>query len=807
MAILSTTLPTNQSVNLVDTPGFTIASLIMCDLGSGNTTSTDGGTSFAQTLYDSSTTLTFDSGVAGVPAVLTEQTKNYGTGSGRGSCRDVIYASIVLNSDLIINMNGSDNSSSLLFRSATNTFYCTGHTVTVNGATAGTTALFDQSESGGTWAINAKIAVSGIYFDHHWQADEVIANPGGTLQCFGPLIIGLNTLMVNNGTVNFGGNTVYGQAMGALSGTSSSWGGVVPMLLEGGIIASAGTPNYSGALDSSWTQLDGGTQIFSGTTTNTSGPTVVNGGLLILDKTSGYAISGSGVTYAGYATQGPMLHINGGAVQFQAANQVDPAVPITIDGGSLLLGGNSQTSSQPLTLVSNPNNSGLVNVIDFGTTTPSATNTVLTFADSHSVNWTGSNVVRNWIGTPNAGGGQDQFFVGTSADLTQLSVLKFVNADGTIGTTVGATQLATGEIVASALPSMWAASAGGSWNTSTDWTSGSAPNGVHTIANFVGSPYPVGITGAAVVTLDGSKIVGQLNFNSTESVTINAGSGGTLTINDNADPNGVTPTIYAQLGSHTINVPLAYNAGLTVSLSHSATLSLGSTLTGTGNLAVTGAGTLQLASSTVLPNTNVSISNGATLALASAVGSQTIAGLTMDSLSTLNMGKQMMTVPDTGAAGSTYASLLALIKSGYVHSGAGITSSNASGSSGIGILDSGTQTKFGYTLLGDATMDGSVGFADLVKLAQNYATSGTNWGSGDFNYDGSTGFADLVKLAQNYTLQVSDAQASELDTISPSFSADWAAAQAQVAAVPEPTTLGLLAVGAVGLLARRRRHA
>jgi Ca2+-binding RTX toxin-like protein len=59
-----------------------------------------------------------------------------------------------------------------------------------------------------------------------------------------------------------------------------------------------------------------------------------------------------------------------------------------------------------------------------------------------------------------------------------------------------------------------------------------------------------------------------------------------------------------------------------------------------------------------------------------------------------------------------------------------------------------------YTLAGDASLDGSVDFNDLVKLAQNYniSVSSTDnwWTGGDFTYDGITDFNDLVKLAQNY---------------------------------------------------------
>jgi hypothetical protein len=53
-------------------------------------------------------------------------------------------------------------------------------------------------------------------------------------------------------------------------------------------------------------------------------------------------------------------------------------------------------------------------------------------------------------------------------------------------------------------------------------------------------------------------------------------------------------------------------------------------------------------------------------------------------------------------------------------------------------------------LAGDADRDGSVGFSDLVLLAQNYGLSDKTFSQGDFNYDGTVNFDDLVILAQKY---------------------------------------------------------
>lgn len=88
-----------------------------------------------------------------------------------------------------------------------------------------------------------------------------------------------------------------------------------------------------------------------------------------------------------------------------------------------------------------------------------------------------------------------------------------------------------------------------------------------------------------------------------------------------------------------------------------------------------------------------------------------------------------------------------------------------------------------FILPGDVNQDGSVNFADLLALAQHYGQSNATLADGDINLDGSVGFADLLLLAQNY---------------------GQAAGQPALAAVPEPTALGILAL-APALLRRRRR--
>jgi hypothetical protein len=90
-------------------------------------------------------------------------------------------------------------------------------------------------------------------------------------------------------------------------------------------------------------------------------------------------------------------------------------------------------------------------------------------------------------------------------------------------------------------------------------------------------------------------------------------------------------------------------------------------------------------------------------------------------------------------------------------------------------------------LPGDANLDGTVNFTDLLTLAQHYGLSpDAMWADGDFNADGSVGFDDLLTLAQHY------------GAVAPpsAFAAS---------SVPEPSSFAALGLGAAALLWRGRR--
>lgn len=104
-------------------------------------------------------------------------------------------------------------------------------------------------------------------------------------------------------------------------------------------------------------------------------------------------------------------------------------------------------------------------------------------------------------------------------------------------------------------------------------------------------------------------------------------------------------------------------------------------------------------------------------------------------------------------------------------------------------------------LLGDATSDRRVDFADLVVLAQHYnrgVPAGDDpWADGDFNVDGAVDFADLVALAQHYNTGPGTAGPAAAAPPDGLFGLAWAQAQA-----PEPS----VAVGALVLMLRSLRR-
>ncbi|HSV14980.1 MAG TPA: autotransporter-associated beta strand repeat-containing protein [Tepidisphaeraceae bacterium] len=121
----------------------------------------------------------------------------------------------------------------------------------------------------------------------------------------------------------------------------------------------------------------------------------------------------------------------------------------------------------------------------------------------------------------------------------------------------------------------------------------------------------------------------------------------------------------------------------------------------------------------------------------------------------------------------------------------------------LGYADIGSGvTEVRYALRGDATLNGTVDVGDLGALATNYGlAAGAIWSLGDFNYDGAVDVGDLGALATNYGTSLGASSSAGSNGTS------LAAPATTAASVPEPKSLGMVAITvAVGAMPRRRNR-
>jgi hypothetical protein len=172
-------------------------------------------------------------------------------------------------------------------------------------------------------------------------------------------------------------------------------------------------------------------------------------------------------------------------------------------------------------------------------------------------------------------------------------------------------------LTSSLTTTQWAQTAGGVWNSSSNWTNG-IPGGAGSQANFLSSP---GLTAPGAILLNGNRTVGQIAFDNAQSYTLAPGSGGILTIDDTGDAGGIYPSISVISGSHVISAPVSLAAGLNVNLIGISSLTISSNLTGVGGLLIGGQGTLSLGGIDNYGDTNVT---GGSLVVSGAISSNNV---------------------------------------------------------------------------------------------------------------------------------------------------------------------------------------
>jgi autotransporter-associated beta strand protein len=389
------------------------------------------------------------------------------------------------------------------------------------------------------------------------------------------------------------------------------------------------------------------------------------------------------------------------------------------------------------------------------------------------------------------------------------------------------------------------------WGEQLNWIGG-VPNASGAVANFYRTN-----TAARTVTLDGSKTVGVLSFNSAFGYTIAQGSGGSLTL-----VNGPTvAAVSVPQGSHTIAAPIIIGGSTGFDIAGSLAITGGVSTSAAKQIIKTGAGALTLAGANSFAagttftanagttNFNSDASGNLTLTANAAVNfgaSQHLAGLTVTSgnLATLAPGgspggsKVLSTgtlsvsgkldlannalIGHTGGAGtwtgSSYTGVTGLIASartGGTWTGSGITTSSASGnvttlgvataaqvkgiaatatSTWSGETVTGSDTLAMYTYGGDANLDGKINVDDYTRIDFNVSLGSTGWFNGDFNYDGKINVDDYTIIDFNVGIQ------------GPPLLAGDSALLQSVAPIPEPMTGSIALLITLASLTKRQRR-
>ena len=304
-------------------------------------------------------------------------------------------------------------------------------------------------------------------------------------------------------------------------------------------------------------------------------------------------------------------------------------------------------------------------------------------------------------------------------------------------------------------------------------------------------------------------------------VVINAASGGTIILTNAETYSGSTIVNSGTLlltPSATLASPSVVVNGGTLNFAAQSSSGI-FTRTLAGSLTING-GLVTLASASSHSSRQLLVANG--LSFGGSLGAWT--------------GKLDLTNNDADIAGGNIANVMDQLHQGYSSStapwtGLGIVSSTAAAntthltaigaivnstdgatplySSGTalgtfdGISPGATDVLIKYTYVGDANLDGKVDGSDYSRIDSGFLTGLTGWYNGDFNYDG-------VVNGSDYTL-IDNAFNTQSASLADGFASPTAIATAQIAgapaaAVPEPTTLALTGIAALGLLRRRNKR-
>jgi autotransporter-associated beta strand protein len=315
-----------------------------------------------------------------------------------------------------------------------------------------------------------------------------------------------------------------------------------------------------------------------------------------------------------------------------------------------------------------------------------------------------------------------------------------------------------------------------------------------------------------------------------DNVTFNDTNNGhySVTISTTVTPGSTT--VNNSAGNYTFTGAGGIGGSGALTKSGTAALTLSTTNTYTGGTIVS-AGTLILSGSGAFPSaTALSISAGATAQIAAHTGGS--AGIVVIKASQLTFsgtagswgGLLDLTNNSAIVTGGSLSNVTSQIAEGFASGSwngtAGIISSTAAADTShltaVGVIKNdnagtavystfdNTSTVDGdilvkYTWYGDANLDGAVDGSDYTKIDAGFSSAGklTGWANGDFNYDGKIDGSDYTLIDNAFNTQAATLGSNPLALVADST--------AQIAAVPEPASVGLIGIALIARLRRRRR--
>jgi autotransporter-associated beta strand protein len=303
-----------------------------------------------------------------------------------------------------------------------------------------------------------------------------------------------------------------------------------------------------------------------------------------------------------------------------------------------------------------------------------------------------------------------------------------------------------------------------------------------------------------------------LDLNGTDrSITVNSTLAGTAATVSGTIINSTGTAGLVKLGAGTLILSAAntYNGNTTISAGTLLVSNTSGSGTGTGNVLLNG-GTLGgtgFISGKVVAGTSAHTINPG---LVSSVGTLTVGGLTTNANTTLQFdlttptaaSDKLIVLGNLTLGGGTIAVNLGTTGAASLGYYPVLSYSSLSGSVSSLVLPA-TANNIEYTLdttqtpgsldlhrgfIGDANDDGKVDLSDLNIVLNNLGTTNSSWTKGNFDRATTIDLTDLNDVLNHLGTSIASGSA----VVAPS-------------AVPEPASLGLLALGAAALIARRRK--